>query len=238
MTSVSHLFATGTVTASLALAFVACGSAPPPPAKADEGVPLAANTAAPLPDKPKAETPAPATSASAAASAAPEKKKPPAATGAPMAVTEDDVAVTTTYGARGGKIRVAGGIELTVPVDAVDVGTNFLLALNTGKEALKVTPYKGQIGDLFRMGVNRPDTAPSAITSMNGPFVLRVPMPKGTATANLVIAVPAGGKTGKYSVLAPKRIEEGDRPFAVFELSKIVPEAMIHLTSSPPTGGE
>ena len=32
-------------------------------------------------------------------------------------------------------------------------------------------------------------------------------MPKGTATANLVFAVPAGGKTAKYSVIAPKRIE-------------------------------
>jgi len=213
-----------------------CGGATPPP-KEEGGIPLTASSATAAPHDDHTAAPA-ASSAPAAASSAPEEKKARPMGGAPMAVTEDDKEVTATYGARGGKIRIGGLAELIVPVDAVDQATNFVLGLNTGKSELKITPFKGQLGGIYRIGVARPDN-PKEVASAGSPFVLKLPLPKGTKTANLVIALPAGGKLGKYHVIAPKGVEEGaSGSLAVFELPKIVTEAMIHLTSSPPSAGE
>lgn len=221
---------------ALGVALSACAAAPPP-VKSDEGVPLLASTAS----APAAKaTPTEATPA-ASASAAPEKpeKKKPVAGGAPMAVHEDDNLVVATYGSRGGKIRIGANAEMTIPADAIDTATNFILGLNTGKDMLKITPYKGQIGDVYKIGVGRADPwTPAAIASATSPFVLKIALPKGTSTANLVVAVSSGGKLAKYAVVAPKSIEEGDRKAAVFELSKVFPEAIVHLTSAPPTAAE
>ena len=117
-----------------------------------------ASAAAPVTPPPTASaTAAPPPVASAAPEPEKEKKRPVG--GAPMAVTEDDTSVTATYGARGGKIRIGGVAELLIPPDTVDVATNFTLAKNTGKDQLKIPAYKGQMGDVYRIGYARPDSS-------------------------------------------------------------------------------
>jgi hypothetical protein len=156
-----------------------------------------------------------------------------------MAVAEGDREVTHTFSLGGGKVRLSGSIELLIPGEAVEAPTNFTLGFNEGKTMLKVTPYRGQIGDVYRIGWDRPEHNAQILASASGPFVLRIPFPKGKKEANLVVGVSADGKLGKYTVLAPKSMEEGaNGPVGVFELTKFPAQAIIHLTSSPPTGGE
>jgi len=210
----------------------ACGGSTPPPKVENHGVPLTDSPASSAPAAVEAPTPPPA-----ASSAAPEKeekkKKPPTPSSAPIPLHAVDDEATTTFAAAGGKIRIGGAAELFVQPGAVDQATNFTFGKNAGKSQLKLTPYKGQIGELYKIGAVRPD-GPKEITGVPA-FVVRMPLPKGTKTANLVYATPAGGTKATYTVLAPTKVDEGDTPFAYFDLAKIGAEAVVHLTSAPPT---
>lgn len=219
---------------TVALLVAACGGSSPPPKVENSGVPLTDSSAtAAAPAKP-ATSDAPAAPPPAASSAAPEKKpKPPASSGAPIPLHASDTGETTTFAAAGGKIRIGGAAELFVQPGSVDQATNFTFTKNTGKDQLKITPYKGQIGEVFKLGAVRPD-GPKEIAGVPA-FVLRMPLPKGTKTANLVVALPAGGTKGAYTVLAPTKVDEGDTPYAYFDVMKLAPEAIVHLTSAAPT---
>ncbi len=208
---------------------VACGSQPPPKVE-NSGVPLTDSTATatPVSSAPPVEPPP------AASSAAPEKKpKPPVSSSAPIPLHASDEGDTTTFAAAGGKIRIGGAAELFVQPGSVDQATNFTFVKNTGKSQLKLTPYKGQIGEVYKLGAVRPD-GPKEIAGVPA-FVVRMPLPKGTKTANLVIALPAGGTKATYTVLAPTKVDAGDTPFAYFDVMKLPAEAITHLTSAPPT---
>lgn len=213
------------------VSLAACGSSTPPPKPQDSGVPLTeSSSAAPTPKATSSEAVAPP----AASSAAPEKKpKTPMPMGAPIPLHAVDEEDTTTFAAAGGKIRIGGTAELFVQPGSVEQATNFTFGKNAGKSQIKLTPYKGQIGEVYKIGATRPDN-PKEISGVPA-FVVRMPLPKGTKTANLAIAVSAGGTKATYTVVAPTKVDEGDTPFAYFDVLKLPPEAVVHLTSAPPT---
>lgn len=211
----------------------ACGGSTPPPKPENSGVPLTDSTASAAPAKPAASEAAPPPAASSAAPEKEKKPKPPVSGGAPIPLHAVDDEDTTTFAAAGGKIRIGGTAELFVQPGSVEQATNFTFGKNAGKNQIKITPYKGQIGEIYKIGAVRPD-GPKEIAGVPA-FVVRMPLPKGTKTANLVIATPAGGTKGTYTVIAPTKVDEGDTPFAYFDVMKLGAEGIVHLTSAPPT---
>lgn len=221
----------------------ACGSPPPPPQDPSDGdlIPLKQDpNAKEAPSKPKEAAPAASSAAPAASSAAPEKKPRAGSGGPPLPVLASEKEVNGHVGLRGGIFQVAGGAcEVVIPRESVTEAVVFFLALNTGKGAAKITPYKGQVGEVFRLHV-RPETVAldqpgTAVASAGAPFQVKLAHPKGK-TLNLAILVIEKGQS-KYTVLAPKSTEEaGDGIVkAVFELPTYPPDAYIHLTSAGPT---
>ena len=209
----------------------ACGSSTPPAKPTESGVPLTESTSTAAPKPATSEAPPPA---AASSSAAPEKKKPPVASGgAPIPLHAVDDEDTTTFAQAGGKIRIGGAAELFVQPGSVEQATNFTFGKNTGKNAIKITPYTGQIGEVYKIGAVRPD-GPKEISGVPA-FVVRMPLPKGTKTANLAIGASAGGTKGTYIVVAPVKVDEGDTPFAYFDVMKLGAEGIVHLTSAPAT---
>jgi len=215
-------------------AAAACGTTPPPPASSGDPLALTTSSAAP-PKTADAPTPA-ASSAAPAASSAPGKAPRAPSAGAPMAVAENDKESTSAYGASGGIVRIAGTGELTVPRNALAESLGFTFGLNTGKNMLKITPYRGQIGDVFHLFIFHEQASNQGVaaTSSGPPFVIKLAL-KGAKTGNLVIATADGAKA-KYSIIAPKSVLEADGGnTAVFELPTLPGDAILHLTSAPPT---
>jgi hypothetical protein len=220
-------------TAAAGLFIYACGGPTPPAAPSGA---MSAAPSAPAPPAPPADSAPP--TASAAPSADVPAKKPPRRSGPPMVVAEDDKENTSLFGISGGVIRIAQKAELVVPREALAESLMFTFGLNTGKNQLKVTPYKGFIGDLYRVGVRKEEapTQPFPVSSSAGPFLVKLPVPKGTKVANLAIIALVEGKGAKYSVVASKAIEEGaSGPVAVIELPSLVGDGLVHLTSAAPT---
>lgn len=217
------------------LALLLACSNPPPPAAAPSGdlIPLAESSARPA-STPTSADPAPAASSAAPATSA--KAPRPAAGGSPMVVSEGDKEVSAPNGAAGGIMRVGGTADLIVPRGALEQSLGFVFALNVGKNMLKITPYKGQLGDVYRVFVFREEASNQGIatTSLGPPFQLKLPL-KGAKTANLVVATAEGAKA-KYTIIAPRSVVEADTGASVlFDLPTLPGEAILHLTSAPPS---
>ena len=219
------------------LGALACGGSTPPPTSSGSGDVLALPPSTATAATTGAPAPADTASAAPAASSAPAKTVRAPSGGGPMAVTENEKEVSAPYGPRGGLSRLTStGAELTIPRDAVNESYGFLFALNAGKNALKVTPYKGALGDMYRVFVFRESASNEgvAMTSGGAPFLIKLPL-KGAKTANLAVGTVTEGKVSKYAVVAPKSVLEGDGPsFAVFELPALPGEAIVQLTTQPP----
>ncbi|MCS6900810.1 MAG: hypothetical protein RMJ98_14485 [Myxococcales bacterium] len=224
-------------TFALVLLAIACGSTPPPANQPPgELLPLTTPsgtgaTPPPTQPPPAASTAAPTPTASASA-----KTPRPAPAGTPMVVSEGEKEVTSAYSISGGIIRIRGTADLQISREALSEVYGFTFGLNTGKNMLKITPYKGQLGDVYRLFIFREDAShqPVSVTSNGPPFVIKLPL-KGAKTANLVVATSENGKA-KYTVFAPKTIQTADTgDTAVFELGNLPGEAILHLTSAPPT---
>lgn len=190
-------------------------------------------TAAPKP----ASTPEPPPAASSAAPAASSGKAPrtPPPTGSPMPISEGEKEVITSYSVGGGISRVGGVADLVVSRGALAELRGFIFGLNTGKNMLKVTPYKGQIGEIYRLFIFIEEAShqPVNVNSSGPPFQIKLPI-KGAKTANLAIGANDNGKI-KYTVVAPKSVLEADGGnTAVFELSALPGDAVLHLTSAAP----
>lgn len=154
-----------------------------------------------------------------------------------MVVSAGDKEVTSAYSVSGGIMRIGDVADLVIPRNSLAESFGFTFALNTGKTMLKVTPYKGQIGDVYRIFIFRESasTQPVSATSSGAPFQLKLPLKGGAKTANLAIGTLDGAKA-KFTVIAPKSILEADGGgSAVFELNNLPGEAVLHLTSAPPT---
>ena len=117
---------------------------------------------------------------------------------------------------------------------------NFYLGLNSVKSPLKIVPYKGRLGDMYRLAagpVSSPVGTGPGVTSSGDPFLLKLPLPKGKTTANLAIIALSDASKPKITVIAPKSVEESSNgSLAVFELASIIAGGAVHLTSAPPTG--
>ena len=214
--------------------FYACGGTTPP-AEQPQGeiIPIKDGPATP------ATSPTPTASATtpdaAPSASAPEKKKPLPSSGAPMSVNAGEKDVTAPMAQRGGILRIAELSDIVVPRDAVPEALVFIFGLNTGKTMTKITPYKGQIGEVYKLKIVKESdtTVPIPTTSAASPFLVKLPAPKG-AKPNLVVLVITDGKA-KYTVVAPKSIEERDNGVSgVFELPSLPGEAFYHLTSAAP----
>ncbi len=185
-----------------------------------------------------APAPAPSTSAPPAASSAhvPDKAPPdktPKRTSAPIAVHEGEDEVIATYGSGGGKSKIPA-LTLFVPEGAVDQPTNFIIAKNKGAGALKIAPHRGLVGEVYRIGVSRPDQ-PKDVKSLAGGFVITIQAPPKAPDKPLHLAVGTPTSAGKasYKVLAPNGVTTSDAgPSLSFELEDIPTVAVIHLTSS------
>jgi hypothetical protein len=219
---------------SILFTALACGN-PPPPANQPSGdiIPLAPSTASAAPQPTAEKSAAPVASAAPSASA-PGKPKP-APAGIPMVVSENEKEVTSAIGVSGGILRVGGVADLQIPRESLAETFGFTFALNTGKTMLKVTPYKGQIGDVYRVFVFRESASsePVGVSAGGAPFVVKLPI-KGAATANLAIGVADKGKA-KFTVITPKSVLTADTGnTAVFEVNALPGEAVLHLTSAAP----
>lgn len=225
------------LTVSAVATAIACGT-PPPPANQPSGdiIPLTTPSATGPTPAPKATTSSAPEASAPAASASAAKPPRPVSAGAPMVVSEGEKEVTSAYSVSGGIIRIGGAAELSIPREALPEMYGFTFALNTGKTMLKITPYKGQLGDIYRLFIFKEDASTQAINlaSGGGPFVLKLPI-KGAKTANLVVGTADNGKA-KYTIVAPKSVLTADTGnTGVFELNNLPGEAILHLTSAPPT---
>jgi hypothetical protein len=219
---------------SLVLFAVACGT--PPPANQPSGDLLPLTTPSATGATPPADTPPPASASAPAPAASATAKAPRPAAGAPMVVSEGEKEVTSAYSISGGIIRIGGTADLHIPRESLAEAYGFTFGLNTGKNMLKITPYKGQIGDVYRIFIFREDASTQPINLATGgpPFVVKLPL-KGAKTANLTVATAENGKA-KYAVFAPKSIQTADTgDTAIFELNNLPGEGILHLTSAPPT---
>lgn len=218
-------------------AMVACSPSSPVHQPSSDPIPLteSTSTGAPPTAPPTHSSAAPAASSSEAVKAA-ELPSKPASSGPPMVVSENEKEVTAAYSVSGGIIRIAESAELILSRGSLSEMHGFTFGLNTGKTMLKITPYKGQLGDIYRIFIflESASTQPVNLTTAGPPFILKLPI-KGAKTANLVIATAENGKA-KYSIFAPKSVLTSDTGnTAVFELNNLPGEGILHLTSAPPT---
>lgn len=220
--------------ASLVLALAPLGCSGAQPSAKTDGPPVVKDPPSAAPVASSAPPPA-ATSAAPpppASSAAPEKAPPKRGGGPVIATHEGDEEVTATYGNGGGKSKVPG-FMLFVPAGAVDQPTNFIIGKNKGASALKVTPYRGFVGEVYRIAFTRPEQ-PKDLKTLGDNYVLTLQAPpKSPEKLFLVVAIPAGGGKATYKVHAPKSTLSSDAgPSFVFELDDIPASAVVHLTSS------
>jgi hypothetical protein len=155
--------------------------------------------------------------------------------GAPMAVYEDEKEHTAMFGVSGGKIIINSVIELYVPADSLKTGYNFTVAINDTKKGFKFPPYKGQIGTVYRLAIQGKDAKSASVTSAGDSFAIKIKLPKGKETGNLVMATPVSDSKGKYKVVAPTKTQTADDGnTVVFEMATLPGSVMLHLTSAAP----
>lgn len=229
-----------------ALYFVACGTPPAPASPTPDSAASAVTSSPPAATstEPAASAASPATSVAApepaaSASSAKPGKKPPRAPGPPLTITEGDKEATGLFAFAGGILKLSTGAELHVPRETVTQGLLFTLAVNSGKNAARVAAYRGLVGEVYRVFVRKEEeqNTPLPLTATGSPFVIKLPVPKATKTANLAFApIVEGKQTPKYTVVAGLRIDEGaSGSIAVFEVPNLVGDGIVHVTSAPPT---
>jgi hypothetical protein len=193
--------------------------------------------------EPKAEA-SPVESAAApegsAAQPAEEKAKTP---GRPMPIYQNP-SLATTIGADGAVMRFSSGLELRIPPGALKEGRNIRVA-----EDKRVKGSSGKLGTVYVIEISAPDAevlpgaqkASTPYPSHGGdPFVLKLPLPAGTSSANLAVETTtkdakAKTLTSTWAVVGMTKHESAspsDR--AVFELSAL-PDGHVHLTGDAPS---
>jgi len=223
--------------AALSLAAIACGSSTPVVANpTPELEPSAAKPSLPAP--PDSSAVAPEASATPAASAAPAVTSKPAPAGTPAPVFEESSA-PVTVGVLGAVFRFSGG-ELRMPAQSLSGPKNVLFIVDK-----KAKGSAGKLGQVFLIHLQTPEKEfvlgqdqPSAPEStLSGPFVIKLPLPAGTESANLAVeTIAIDEKTKKpkstWAVVPMTKKETADTGNrAVFELNSC-PDGRIHLTSS------
>lgn len=210
---------------AFALFLAACGEptpvAPPQPTE----VP----TVAPAPPPPP---PPPAVTATATASAAPEAPPPRKSSGRPSVMKSDSKEISDSFGTTPGAKLELGDKDiatLRIPEGALRQATNITFKIDgRGKAHGQVTGKIYKITSLLPPGH---DVEPS-VTSDGDPFLLE--LPAGTKkNANLAIGVEDAKGRVKWTVVAPKRIDDA-RNMAIFELAAL-PSAYLHVTTKPPS---
>lgn len=215
----------------LALVLAACGNEPAattPPQPTE--TPSAAPAPAPAPE-PSASA-APSAAPSAKASSAPEAK--PQSSGRPAVLKADPNEISDTFGSSPPAKLELGDKEiatLRLPENGLHTGTvvTFKVERN-GKSG------GGQAGKIYSIkAVIPPDGKPEQIESNGPPFVLELPT-GGKKDANLAIGVEDDKGKIKWTIVAPKSVDEG-RKVAVFELTTL-PSGFVHVTTKAPSGGK
>ncbi len=227
---------------ALAALAAACGATPEP--TSPEGIPLVAPPAA-RPGAPGAPADAPAAASASPAASTAAGKPPPSPGGAPMAVVEGDVEITTAIGYRGGKLRLTStGAELSLPSGSLSDGLAFSFAAAPARGPQPAPPHRGALGLLYRFAIRRVEGgeaigstvtgATTPITSEGPPFVLKLPLPPNAKAANLAVGT-SDGKKVTYKVYPSSSVESGDPAKAVFSMPALPGEGVLHLTSAEPT---
>jgi hypothetical protein len=213
------------VFSAAALLLAACGE-PTPPAPPPQ--PSDTPSAAPAPPPPPASSAAPTASASASATA--EAPPPKRSGGGGIAVIKSDPAeITDTFGSGPAKLELGEGAVATlrIPEGALSRAVNITFKIDARGKSLG--PPMGKIYAI--LAVNPPSTTPEQVESYGPPFVIELPA-GGKKDANLAIGADDGSGKPKWTVVAPKRIDDA-RNVAVFELTTL-PSGWIHVTTKAP----
>lgn len=218
---------------ALVLVLAACSgdpapAAPPQPTETPSATP--APTAAPEPAPTAAASAAP----SASASAAPAKAPPKQSSGRPIVQKQDSSAITDTFGSSPGSKLELGDKDpavLRLPEGALRQATNVTFKID-GRGKASGAP----VGKIFRIECNYPPSSTlETVETAGDPFILE--MPAGTRKdANLAIGVEDDKGKVKWTVVAPKRIDDA-RNVAVFELTTL-PSGWVHVTTKAPTAAK
>jgi hypothetical protein len=208
----------------------ACGGNTPPP------------TTTPVPTAEPVPEPV-ATATEVAEAGAPEAeapKKPSMASGAVVPIYQG-VTESQTIGSIGAVFRTDDGAELRLPGGWFDKPRNVIFTVD--KKAKGTT---GKLGNVYIIQVQMPDTQyrmgeenPSqTIESQSDPFIVKLPLPKGTDKASLAIeTITADPKTKKnkstWAFVAQNKTETADTgDKAVYEITTL-PDGHVHLSSQP-----
>jgi hypothetical protein len=166
-------------------------------------------------------------------------KPPPAGSPAP---TFEDSASPVTVGVLGAIFRVSGA-ELRIPAQSLASPRNVLFVVDK-----KSKGSAGKLGQVFQILLQTPerefvlgqDQPSAAEPTSSSPFIVKLPLPNGTESANLAVeTISVDEKTKKmksaWAVVPMTKKETADTGNrAVFELNAC-PDGRVHLTSSAPT---
>ena len=213
---------------AIALFLAACSGDPAPTAPPQ---PTEAPSAAPAPTPPPAPEPTAQPSASASASA---KAPPKPSSGRPAVMKSDPSEITDSFGSTPASKLELGDKEiatLRIPEGALRQATNITFKLDARGKA-----HGALTGRIYRViAVLPPSGNPESVESGGDPFVLELPA-GAKKDANLAIGVEDAKGRVKWTVVAPKRIDDA-RNVAVFELPSL-PSAWHHVTTKAPTAGK
>lgn len=214
--------------------FAACGGGTPQPT--EPSTPKAPETSSP---EPVSSAPA-AEPVEAGAPEAEAPKKPAMASGAVVPIYQG-VTEAQTIGTIGAVFRTDDGAELRIPSGWFNAPRNVMFAVS--KKGRSTT---GKLGNVYEIHVQMPDTQfrmgeenPSQIiTSQSDPFIVKLPLPKGTESASLAVETIAQDPKTKrnkstWTFGAQTKLETADTGNrAVFEVTTL-PDGNLHLSSQP-----
>jgi hypothetical protein len=212
----------------------ACGGGTPQPT--EPSVPKTPATSAP---EPASSAPA-AEPVEAGAPEAAAPKKPGMASGQVVPIYQG-ATEAQTIGTIGAVFRTDDGAELRIPGGWFNAPRNVLFA-----GAKKGKSTTGKLGNVYEIHVQMPDTTfrmgeenPSQIiTSQSDPFIIKLPLPKGTESASLAVeTISQDPKTKRnkstWTFGSQTKLETADTGNrAVFELTTL-PDGNLHLSSQP-----
>jgi hypothetical protein len=206
----------------------ACGGGTPPPEE---------------PKPPVAAIPEPEPEPDPVADKEPEpvaEKEPAQEDRRPLAIFNDPTE-PVTIGLDGAVIRIQGGGELRIPKGALASPRNILFTVNR-----KHKGSPGRIGDVYTLEAQIPGQkvqmqdvrASRPVASSGNPFILKLPLPGNTESANLAVETVEVDEKGRgkstWSVLERTKVETADTGnSAVFEIGQL-PDASVHLTNKNP----
>lgn len=204
--------------------------APTPEPAAKPSVPAkSVEPAAPLPSASASEVPTP-----------PEPVAPPERKG-PMTMLIDPTE-PATIGLDGAVFRVGERMELKIPGGAFTAVRNVMIS-----EVPKFSGAKDRLGSVYLIDIQVPGAKfkmdgqrPSRHQSSAGaPFVLKMPLPSGSQSANLAVETRLVDETSKraksaWAIVAMTKVETADSGNrAVFELGEL-PDGHVYLTNKAP----